>query len=79
MDLLRPKSEAAGQALVERYAENEPEMLCHDFYQSLLVAYRIDEVEEQLVMAGVDYPTAEVVSDRHFIVYGRKNQEASAP
>ena len=77
MDLLRPDSEAEAQSLVDIYAENEPELLRHDFYQSLLAAYRADEVETQLLVAGIDYLRAEVVSDRHFIVYGRKNQEAA--
>ena len=76
MDLLRPDSEANAQNLVEMYAQHEPEILRHDFYQSLLAAYRIDEVEKQIAKAGIKYLTAEVVGDRHFIVYGRKNQEA---
>ncbi len=75
MDLLRPASEAAVKALVKRYAESELEILRHDFYQSLLAAYRIDEIKEQLGRAKIDYLTAEVVSDRHFIVYGRKIRE----
>lgn len=77
MDLLRPDSEAEAQTLVDIYAEDERELLRYDFYQSLLAAYRTDEVEMQLLVAGVGYLRVEVVSDRHFIVYGQKNQEAA--
>ena len=77
MDLLRPDSEAEAQTLVDIYAEDEPELLRHDFYLSLLAAYRTDEVETQLLDSGIDYLRTEVASDRHFIVYGRKNQEAA--
>ena len=70
MDLLRPVSINAAEQLVTEYASNEPSILQKDFYNSLLAAYRPDEVEEQLLAQGVDKLTLEIVSDRHFIVYG---------
>lgn len=70
MDLLRPVSVRAARQLVTEYASGEPSILQKDFYNSLLAAYRPDEVEVQLVAQGMDRLTVEVVSDRHFIVYG---------
>ncbi len=71
MDLLRPDSPEEAQELVERYAAEEPEVLKHDFYHSLLAAFRPEEVREQLRLAGLSHFSLEQVSDRHFIVYGR--------
>ena len=71
MDLLRPGSSAAAEALVEAYALAEPELLKRDFYHSLLAAYRPDEVDQQLRAAGLTQLRLDVVSDRHFIVWGQ--------
>jgi len=71
MDLLRPSSDADAHALVQRYAATEPEILQRDFYHSLRAAYRPDEVRAQLAAADLARFTLEVVSDRHFIVWGR--------
>lgn len=71
MDLMRPASREVAQALVDTYAADEPEVLRHDFYHSLLAAYRPDEVAAQLREAGLDGLMVEVTSDRHFIVHGR--------
>ncbi len=70
MDLLRPASRAEAEALVAQYAADEPEVLRHDFFYSLLAAYRIAEVVAQLDAAGLPGLTVEAVSDRHLIVYG---------
>ncbi len=70
MDLLRPASEKQACALVMEYAADEPEILRHDFYHSLLAAYRPDEVARQLAATGLEQLTIQVVSDRHFVVYG---------
>ncbi len=56
--------------LHHRDAGEEPEVLRTDFFNSLLAAYRPSEVEEQLERAGLDPLSLEVVSDRHFIVWG---------
>jgi ubiquinone/menaquinone biosynthesis C-methylase UbiE len=72
MDLMRPRDKREAQQLVDRYAANEPEVLRRDFYNSLLAAYREDEIARQLRMAKLDYLETEVVRDRHFIVWGRR-------
>jgi len=72
MDLLRPKNKAQAAHLVQCYAANEPDILQHDFYHSLCAAYRIDEVQQQLMQCGLHYCQIRSVSDRHFIVYGKK-------
>jgi SAM-dependent methyltransferase len=71
MDLLRPHSAEAARERVERYAANEPELLRRDFFHSLCAAYRTDEVAAQLAAAGLGALRLEVVSDRHWIGYGR--------
>ncbi len=71
MDLLRPASRAAAQALVDAYAADEPAILRHDFLHSLLAAYRPDEVAVQLHAAGLDGLQIKQVSDCHLLVYGR--------
>ena len=70
MDLLRPSSRAAAQALVDEYADGEPEVLRRDFFNSLLAAYRLEEVADQLARAGLADLRLEQVSDRHWIAYG---------
>lgn len=54
VDLMRPQSEGEAKRYVDYYAGDEPEVLQHDFYHSLLAAYTVDEVREQLKMAGLD-------------------------
>lgn len=71
MDLMRPESLTQAEIIVQQYAGSEPERLQQDFYNSLLAAYRLDEVEAQLKKSGLDYLTIHEVSDRHFIVVGR--------
>ena len=69
MDLLRPASEMQAKALVDHYAQDEPEILQHDFYHSLLAAYRQDEIEAQLRTCQLPQMMVQVVSDRHLVVY----------
>ena len=71
MDLLRPSSREQALALVDEYAANEPEILRHDFFHSLLAAYRVDEVSGQLRMAGLDGLVVRQISDRHLLIHGR--------
>ena len=71
MDLLRPVSVEAARALVGRHAAGEPELLRRDFFQSLCAAYRPDEVRAQLARAGLGALALAVVSDRHWIAWGR--------
>lgn len=69
MDLMRPDSRTAAEAMVTQYAAGEPEVLRHDFFHSLLAAYTVDEVRAQLRAAGLDL-AVKAVSDRHLIVSG---------
>jgi trans-aconitate methyltransferase len=71
MDLLRPASREAARELVDRYAAGEPEILRADFLHSLCAAWRPAEVRAQLAAAGLAALELEVVSDRHFIVWGK--------
>ncbi|ALG68437.1 class I SAM-dependent methyltransferase [Beggiatoa leptomitoformis] len=71
MDFMRPESFRQAEIMVQHYAGSEPSVLRRDFYNSLLAAYRIDEVNEQLKQADLDYLKLHEVSDRHFVVMGR--------
>lgn len=70
MDLRRPASREAAAALVDTYAAGEPEVLRTDFHNSLLAAYRVDEIAAQLRTAGIDWLRLQAVGDRHVIVHG---------
>lgn len=72
MDLMRPDSKEQADALTLLHAKNEPEVLRQDFNNSLHAAYTPEEVKEQLHRAGLGQLQVEVVSDRHFVVYGRR-------
>jgi SAM-dependent methyltransferase len=71
MDLMRPASRDDAQRLVDCYAAGEPDVLRHDFFHSLLAAYRPEEVAAQLGAAGLGHLELRVVSDRHLVVCGR--------
>jgi ubiquinone/menaquinone biosynthesis C-methylase UbiE len=70
MDLMRPDSAKTASQLVDQYAANEPDILRRDFYNSLLAAYRPNEVQVQIQQAHLDYLEMKPVSDRHFILWG---------
>ncbi len=72
MDLMRPDTRATAARFVDEYAAGEPDVLRHDFFHSLLAAYRPDEVAEQLRVAGLDGLAVEAVSDRHLVVSGTR-------
>ncbi len=69
MDLFRPESKEAACNIVTTYAANEPKVLQTDFYNSLLAAFRVDEVRRQLQQSGLALHCEEV-SDRHLAVWG---------
>lgn len=71
MDLVRPQTTAIAKQLVETYAADEADILKHDFYHSLLAAYTLEEVEQQLQQAGMTDLKVETTSDRHMLVSGR--------
>ena len=70
MDLLRPDSPEEAQAIVDRYAAKEPEILRRDFYRSLLAAFTEDEVAAQLAEMNLSRLIIDVVDDRHWVVSG---------
>lgn len=69
MDLFRPDSKEDARAIVDTYAGEESEILQQDFYNSLLAAFRVNEVRKQLTEAGLDLQCSEV-SNRHLAVWG---------
>lgn len=69
MDLFRPATPEAARKIVTTYAGEEPEILQTDFYNSLLAAFRVDEVRRQLTAAGLGLQCSEV-SDRHLAIWG---------
>lgn len=71
MDLRRPASREDAASLVDTYAAGEPEVLRTDFHNSLLAAYRVDEIEAQLLAAGIDWLRVAALGDRHVIAHGR--------
>ncbi len=72
MDLRRPTSRNDVAALVETYANDEPEILRTDFHNSLLAAYRTEEIAVQLHLVGIDWLRVENLGDRHLIAYGHR-------
>ena len=70
MDLLRPSSPEKAKEIVEKYSQDEHPVLKEDFYNSLLAAFSIDEVKDQLKNAGLVKLNTEIISDRHLLVSG---------
>ena len=70
MDLLRPSNMDEARKLVETYADDAPELLRRDFFNSLLAAYRPEEIRTQLQQAGLLLLQIEIVSDRHMLIWG---------
>lgn len=69
MDLLRPASVDEARAMVQAYAADEPDILKRDFYQSLLAAFRMEEIAGQIAQADMDLKI-EQISDRHVFITG---------
>jgi len=69
MDLVRPDSEETAHAMVKEGAGSEHPILQHDFYQSLLAAFTIDEVRAQVAAAGLDLTVAPL-GVRHMLIRG---------
>lgn len=70
-DLCRPNTEDDARRIVEECAGSESEVLKREFYNSLLAAYTMNEVYEQLKFAGLDSKLSiERSSNRHLDIYG---------
>jgi cyclopropane fatty-acyl-phospholipid synthase-like methyltransferase len=70
MDLLRPESPEAAQAIVDQYAANEPDILRRDFHNSLLAAFTEDEIGSQLARMNLTRLLIDIPDDRHWVVGG---------
>lgn len=70
MDLLRPPDEMTARELVEIHSPHEKDVLKEDFYNSLLAAFRADEVRAQLKKAGLGGLKVKKASDRHLSIAG---------
>lgn len=70
MDLLRPESQEAAQAIVDQYAANEPDILRRDFYNSLLAAFTEDEIGSQVARMNLTRLLIDIPDDRHWVVGG---------
>lgn len=69
MDLVRPDSEETARAMVKAGAGSEAPILQHDFYHSLLAAFTMDEVRDQVASAGLDVTVAPI-GVRHMLIKG---------
>jgi ubiquinone/menaquinone biosynthesis C-methylase UbiE len=69
MDLFRPKTQEEAWNIVESISAEEPPILKQDFYNSLLAAFTVDEIKDQLLQEKLKLEI-EKVSERHFIVKG---------
>lgn len=70
VDLMRPADEATAHHLTDTYTAGEPDVLRRDFFNSLLAAFRVDEVRAQLYAAGLEGLDVRAVSDRHLVISG---------
>ena len=70
-DLFRPACPEDAQAIVDRYAADEPPILRRDFFNSLLAAFSEDEVASQLAELNLSRLLIDVRDDRHWMVGGR--------
>ena len=70
-DLSRPDSREHAMELVDTYADGEAEILKRDFYNSLLAAFKPQEVMAQLQKAHLNHLRVSTITDRHYIVFGR--------
>ncbi len=70
-DLVRPESREAAQRIVDEADCSDHPVLREDFYNSLLAAYTLDEVREQLGSTGLEQLESDRISERHLGVWGR--------
>lgn len=74
MDLHRPADAQTAARLVDEHAADEPEVLRQDFYNSLLAAWTIEEVTDQLRQAGLESLAITQPTERHWLVHGHVGQ-----
>jgi trans-aconitate methyltransferase len=71
VDLRRPETTEIAHRIVDTYARGEPEILLEDFYNSLLAAFEVNEVKNQLDLVGLTELKVQAVGDRYLEVFGR--------
>jgi cyclopropane fatty-acyl-phospholipid synthase-like methyltransferase len=71
MDLRRPHSVEDARQIVDRHAEGAPEVLRQDFFNSLLAAYTVEEVQAQLEASGLRGLRLSEPTERHWLLQGR--------
>ena len=69
-DLRRPASLKEARQLVERHLPGGPELLVRDFLASLLAAFEVPEVEDQLRAADLGVLSVCAEDDRYLVVSG---------
>jgi len=69
MDLVRPENLEAAHAMVKDGAGSEDPILQRDFYNSLLAAFSLDEVRQQLRDAALEL-TVTLAGPRHMLIKG---------
>lgn len=72
VDLFRPNSEEDASRIVKNYSSDEAEILQRDFYYSLLAAFTPEEIEQQLINAGLTQLKIKIITDRHLLIFGVK-------
>ncbi|HUK83648.1 MAG TPA: class I SAM-dependent methyltransferase [Verrucomicrobiae bacterium] len=70
VDLFRPDNRTDAEALTAKYAGGEPDVLRRDFLNSLLAAFTVEEVREQLDATKLSELTVKTISDRHLMIWG---------
>jgi trans-aconitate 2-methyltransferase len=70
-DLKRPESEQAARDLVNRHGAEQSELHQEEFYRSLLSAFTVEEIRQQLQAADLSFLSVEPVPDRNLDVFGR--------
>jgi ubiquinone/menaquinone biosynthesis C-methylase UbiE len=74
-DLIRPDNINEAKLIVEQYSSNDPKVFKEDFFNSLCSAFTETEIKEQLVTAGLENLSVELITGRFntlktIIIYG---------
>ncbi|MCF6253073.1 MAG: class I SAM-dependent methyltransferase [Methylococcaceae bacterium] len=73
VDLFRPQNNKDALKMVDTYSASEPDILQRDFYNSLLAALTLREIEQQLLDAELTELKIKKISDRHVLIFGEKS------
>jgi 2-polyprenyl-3-methyl-5-hydroxy-6-metoxy-1,4-benzoquinol methylase len=70
VDLIRPQDAEQAMRLVEEYAGRGRPVVKKDLFNSLCAAYTVDEIEDQLRVAGMEWMHVKAVSELQLMVLG---------